>query len=216
MARLEIAWCKLVHWRAALGLLGGVSQGCANEYPIQPTFCDDFCRATLRPQCDNQPEDCVRECELRDVSARCEPDQQALLTCYTEAPDDAFACWGWGSSVRVRDGVCEAERDAFLVCELPDIESCLDFCRPYQTALDQRLQSQVGAADASVSDQCVLLRQSCEGICWNLLTIGAPEVNDSFGRGDWSPNVDGLPRANDAGVLDLQSAAQALLPGCGL
>jgi hypothetical protein len=214
MAQLEIAWCKLPQWGAALVLLG-IGQACANEYPIAPTFCDDFCRATLRPQCDSQPEDCVRECELQDIAPACESAQRELLACYTAAPDDAFVCWGWGSSVRVRDGVCETERDALLVCELPTIEPCLDFCRPYQRTLDQRLQSQSETADAAVSDDCALLRQSCEGICWNLLTIGAPEVNDSFGRGDWAPGVVGIPTANDAGAGSLLEVVESLLPGCG-
>lgn len=192
-----------------------MGQACGNEYPIAPTFCDEFCRATLRPQCDSQPENCVRECELQQISLSCKPAQERLLHCYEDAPDDAFVCWGWGSSVRVRDGVCESERDALLTCELPNVELCLDFCRPYQRSLDERLRSRSGASDAAVTEDCVLLRQSCEGLCWNLLTIGAPEVNDSFGRDDWSPGVIAAPRASDAGAAQLLDAIDSLLPGCG-
>lgn len=216
MTRLEIAWCKMARWGAALLLLGGASQACANEYPIAPTFCDDFCRATLRPHCDSQPEDCVRECELQAITPPCESARAELSTCYAQAPDEAFVCGGWGYSVRVRDRVCESERDALLTCELPTIEPCLAFCRPYQSTLDQRVQSVGDDPDAGVAESCPLLRQSCEGICWNLLTIGAPEVNDSFGQGDWTAQGAGTPTNGDAGTRSLLEAVEALLPGCGL
>ena len=214
MAQLGIAWCKSPQWTAALVLLGA-GQACSNEYPIQPTFCDDFCRVTLRSECDQEPEDCVRECELQDVAPDCEPLQRQLLDCYTDAPDDAFVCWSGNSSVRVRDGVCATQRDALLTCELPTIEPCLQFCRPYQLTLDQRLQSAPDGADAGVSDDCLLLRQPCETVCWNLLTIGAPEVNDEFGTGTPPSGIDAVSGGSDSGTMALTDIARALLPGCG-
>jgi hypothetical protein len=181
--------------------------GCANEYPIPPTFCDDFCRATLRPGCDTEPENCVRECQLQPIGAACEAHQQALLRCYQSADDDAFECSGFGGT-RVKGGVCETARDALLICELPQMEPCLEVCRPYQATLDERVLSPV---DAGVTERCPLLHQSCEGICWNLLSIGTLDPEDL--RETMVPQAVPL---GDASAADLLISVTPLLEGCGL
>lgn len=199
-------------WLVGTGILCG---SCGDEYPLAPSFCDEFCRATLRGGCAREPEDCVRSCEQQGIGPDCKSAETELLSCYEDAPDDAFVCWGSTSGVRVRDGVCLAERDALLLCELPNIGSCLDVCRPYQAALDGRLGGDLGGADAAVTEQCLLLRQSCEELCWNLLTIGVPEVTYPDDSPQATPVSVEAPLAADAGTAPPFEGIRQLLPGCG-
>jgi hypothetical protein len=156
---------------------------CATEYPLDPTPCDDLCHATLRVACDEEPEDCVRNCELADLEPACEQTRQELTSCYSQAPNDAFVCVGDGfdSTIRVRDEICQRERDALLSCQEPDMAECLALCRP--------LQQQVVSAELATptlpsreaprleagleDDVCLLLTEPCETLCWNLLSISA-------------------------------------------
>lgn len=190
---------------AALGTAS--TTNCSNEYPIEPTFCDDFCRATLRSGCNSEPENCVRECELQAIEPECHSKRDELLRCYKNAPDEAFECSGFAGT-RVKDGVCQRERDAILTCELPQMAPCLGFCRPYQAALDERVQA---PHDAGVSEHCPLLRQSCEGICWNLLSIGALRAEDLRDAGALSTTV-----PLDGSTTELLASVAPLLDGCGL
>ncbi len=153
--------------------LGATLLACGYDYPISPSYCDDFCNATLRPGCDREPENCVRECELGFRGEACTETRHALLACYRTAPDHAFTCNEWGSSVRVNDDTCRSERDEALVCELPGMHECLTFCRPLQQALDEQVRlSDGGAPDAAVPRACPLLREPCETLCWNVVTWG--------------------------------------------
>jgi hypothetical protein len=161
--------------------------GCANEYPLAPTACDDFCRVTLRVPCDEEPEDCVRNCELVGVLPSCESAREELTACYSQAPSSAFVCVGDGfdATIRVRDSICRDERDAFLSCQEPDMSECLALCRPIQQqAVDaervtrplQPSSEPVSADAGSAADECLLLTQPCETLCWNLSTLSALEV----------------------------------------
>lgn len=197
---------KILH--LVLGVTSvGAATHCSNEYPIAPTFCDEFCHATLRSGCDTEPDNCVRECELQAVGPACEPKQQALLRCYQRADEQAFECSRF-SSPRVKGGVCQTERDAMLTCELPPMQQCLAVCRPYQALLDERVQSPV---DAGVTQSCALLRQSCEGICWNLLSIGSLNARDLDGA---APAPLMIPE--DVTPTELLAEVAPLLRGCGL
>ncbi len=179
---------------------GILLSACSNSYPIEPTFCDEFCRVTLRAGCDQEPENCVRECETGKVRKSCQLRHQALLECYQRAPDDAFVCVGsgFGSSIRVRDGVCRSERDELLTCERPEVSECLELCRPLQNDLERAASVQLmlpgqSSATSAVGDAglnaCPLLLESCETLCWNLSTIEALSIDDlyldaSAGAGD--------------------------------
>jgi hypothetical protein len=220
LARVKRTWLKPLFrqlwsrlWQTgAAALCAGTTPSCANEYPIPPTFCDDFCRATLRRGCDTEPENCVRECELQPIGPQCVAKQHALLGCYQAADDDAFQCSGV-SGTRVLGGVCQDERDALLICELPAMDECLELCRPYQAVLDERLQSPV---DAGITENCALLRQSCEGICWNLLSIGTLDVEDAPGTASGPIAISGRVTLRDAAPAELISSIVPLLDGCGL
>lgn len=179
-------------WALAIASLWGGSGGCQGDYPLAPTFCDDFCRATVPPDCPYEPENCVRDCELWRVDEPCVSRRDELLRCYEEAPSEAFVCRGRGDPVVVRDATCRTELDAVLVCELPTIGTCLEPCRVLQNAVDAQARSQPAALPNQTLEECPLLQQSCESLCWNVLTIGTLEVGETTG-------AEALPFSADAG-----------------
>jgi len=100
--------------------------GCDSGYPIDPTACDDFCRALQRADCqDDAPADCVRDCEARRASPDCDASLTALGECYAESDPSAFTC----DDDRTKVGpVCHAERRALDECVAPGSGVCFDEC----------------------------------------------------------------------------------------
>src|SRR5688572_10187652 len=120
-------------WRAsiAIGLFALALTRCDySEYPLPPTFCDDWCLVLLRVPCDQEPENCVRDCEA-DRTPACAAQHEQLRACYAAAPRESFVCagQGFGSDVRPLPGVCESERDALIACAAPEEWQCLQICR---------------------------------------------------------------------------------------
>ena len=117
-----------------------------NSYPLEPTFCDDWCRATLRA-------DCERGFSLD----RCESELRALTNCYSQASADGFTCSPVGTSV-AKPQTCEAERDTWLACEAPDVHECVKFCRPIR---EQGVEF--------LGEECpeLLPVPGCEDLCWS-------------------------------------------------
>lgn len=149
--------------------------GCEREYPLEPTFCDHWCHATLRGDCSESATNCVRDCELTKASAPCFPLQEQLLSCYEDAPDDAFVCAGgeFRSENRVQDDVCLEQRDALFECESPGIiTSCLTPCRTLQDLVPPQEIEQTADAGAA----CPLLTDSCESWCWSLLQFSNEQL----------------------------------------
>lgn len=151
---------------------------CNDEYTLAPTFCDDWCAAVRPPEeCARGPASCVRDCELTKAEDACFPLQQKLLGCYRELPDDAFACAPPGFSAsysdrqRVLDGACRAERDALFECESPGFQQCLELCRGYQ----QLVTAGAPLGGVPVSDECPLLTQPCETLCWTAFVFTGGE-----------------------------------------
>jgi hypothetical protein len=101
-----------------------------SEYPIAPTFCDDWCYTLRRVACDQEPENCVRSCEA-DREPRCASEHEVLRACYAAEPVDSFVCvgQGFGADIRPRQGVCQDQRDALIACAAPDEWQCLQLCR---------------------------------------------------------------------------------------
>jgi len=103
-------------------LLAGLAGACQNEYPLEPTPCDDFCRATQRKSCDdNDPAWCVANCEESHIVQLDEPGCQELwdaaLDCYRALPDQEV-CYGWlGFS---SGGLCGEEAGAYYAACLTD------------------------------------------------------------------------------------------------
>lgn len=177
-------------------VLGLTSLGCDTNYSLPPTFCDDWCRATLRAGCDDEPEGCVRQCEQTRATQGCFELQLALLECYEIADDEIFTCVeaGFGSETRVRNGACQRERDALFECEAPGIAACLVACRNLQAA---QLDAQEDLADAvpetTTDAGCPNIDVSCESVCW---TLQGAQALDGF----------------DGSLVDASASASTLAP----
>jgi hypothetical protein len=106
-----------------------------SDYPIEPTFCDDWCFTLRRVPCDQEPENCVRDCEA-DREPRCASEHEQLRVCYAAEPTDSFVCvgQGFGSDIRPRPGICQAERDALIACAAPEEWECVQLCRDVDAA----------------------------------------------------------------------------------
>jgi hypothetical protein len=158
----------------AIGYLAAT--GCDyTEYPIEATFCDDWCRVLRRTGCEQEPENCIRDCESSRASDRCFALQSSLLDCYESTPADRFECVGQGfqSRVRPRPEICTEQRHALIRCEVPRVMECVDAC----IAVDVSGASG-GAADAgaaAATGVCPEPPFPCERLCW--------ELDARFGRG---------------------------------
>lgn len=173
-ARCEPGALRSRRRTSALGLALTVSTGltaCESEYSAEPTFCDEWCAALRQPSdCAEAPASCVRDCELTKASGDCFGRQEQLLACYQELEPDAFSCAppgsgsAFGDRQRVVKQACRAERDSLFECEAPGFGECLGICRGYQTLVTQGAVGQ----DVQIvsSDDCPLLTQPCETICW--------------------------------------------------
>lgn len=188
---------------------------CESAYTLEPTFCDDWCQATLKPSCNQSPSNCVRDCEVTKASQACFARQEQLLACYQRASDADFVCTGGGFSLdtRVVGGVCQAERDELFECEAPGIGTCLGLCRVTQ---EQQLERRVvstpglsrtnGAGPDAGAGSCPLLDQPCEDLCWFLFTY----ASSSLGAGDANDVLPGSS-AGDASVGPAECLSEILL-----
>lgn len=145
---------------------GASSAGCeADRYPLEPTFCDDWCRMLLRASCDQEPENCVRNCERSVAQEPCFDFQVELLDCYEKSPAGDWACTGsgWRALPRPQESTCQPERDALIACAYPDVRRCLGLCREAEArlAID-------GGADAAAPPgvTCPARDVPCDSICW--------------------------------------------------
>jgi hypothetical protein len=148
---------------------------CEASYPLEPTFCDDWCRALLRTECDQEPENCVRDCEMSRASETCRSLERELFQCYSGASDDDFVCTGegFGSTNQPKVEVCRAERDALLFCEFPTAELCVDACRDLEAAF--------GDTDGPEAGACPPLGPVCETFCVDVSAALRREVNAAGG-----------------------------------
>jgi hypothetical protein len=166
--------------RAAVAFVVGnaVVTGCDySDYPIEASFCDDWCRTLRRTPCDQEPENCIRDCESSLPSARCFELQVTLLDCYRETPPEALVCVeeGFQGQVRPRPEICTLERDALIACEAPRVKSCIDACRELDA------DDPVVAASVAGAEQCPESPMPCEQLCWQ---IDARAESGIFGADD--------------------------------
>lgn len=210
--------------RLLVGLILALGSGCEREYPLEPTFCDYWCRATLRADCGESAARCVRECELTKASSECLPLQEQLLSCYEGADDEHFVCAGGGfqRENRVTDGVCQSERDTLFECEAPGIvSSCLTPCRVIQAQLNQTAARDQTVARDSEGDggaSCPLLEDSCEAWCWTLFGFSSDQLAALGVPVSATGATPGLslvpPTVPDSGSFDAGSAADNPLASC--
>jgi hypothetical protein len=160
-----------------------------NEYPIEATFCDDWCRVVRRTGCEQEPENCVRDCESALPSDRCFAFQSSLLDCYESTPADRFECVGQGfqSTVRPTADICTAQRHDLIRCEVPLVMECVEACLAIDTSASNEAASPAGPPPAESSEPaassmldgpvppCPEPPFPCERLCW--------ELDARFGRG---------------------------------
>jgi hypothetical protein len=117
-------------WQRAGSLaLGGFAltlSACVSGYPLSATVCDDYCRATQRADCDDdEPADCVRDCEQARGASACDAPLAKLSRCYQQSDPGAFAC----VDDHTRFGpLCATERRELDECRLPGSGACFDEC----------------------------------------------------------------------------------------
>jgi hypothetical protein len=151
-----------------------------SSYPIAATFCDDWCRVMRRTGCEQEPENCIRDCESALPSDRCLGLQSSLLECYESTPADRFECVGQGfqSTVRPRPEICTEQRYGLIRCEVPRVMECVEACVAVEASEPASLEpSDASAAsfDASSTPRCPEPPFPCERLCW--------ELDARFGRG---------------------------------
>ncbi|HMJ13019.1 MAG TPA: hypothetical protein VK524_16470 [Polyangiaceae bacterium] len=152
--RMALAW-------AALLLL--LATRCnADEYPLDPTFCDDWCRVLRRVDCDEEPENCVRTCEASLGPAACRDEHRELFACYERTPASEFACArsGFDEEARPAEYVCRNQRDALVGCAYPNVRECIDVCRSLEARYAQ------DAGEDLAEDRCPSRDLPCDSLCW--------------------------------------------------
>lgn len=154
-----------------------------DDYPLEPTFCDDWCRVLLRADCEQEPENCVRSCERSVAQGDCFPLQEQLLSCYDGTKPSDWACTGSGfqTTPRPDETLCQPERDALIACAYPSVKQCLDVCRAVETAV----QADAGPdAQNPPGRACPSRDIPCDSICWLLVAGYAGGEGDDAGASD--------------------------------
>jgi hypothetical protein len=104
---------------AVVALIAALSSACQNDYPLEPTPCDDWCYATERVACgNNDPASCVAACEADGNvpgPPQCRELWEAALSCYEKLPDEAVCPWQLGHGEAFSDA-CGPEMSAYMSC----------------------------------------------------------------------------------------------------
>jgi hypothetical protein len=164
-ARACRRWAGCLWSSLALGAGNAAVTSCDySEYPIEASFCDDWCRTLRRTPCDQEPENCIRDCEASLPSARCFDRQVTLLECYQQTPPEQLVCvdQGFQGQVRPMPEICTADRDALIECEAPRVKACIDACRELDA------EDPVSAADGPGAESCPESPVPCERLCWEI------------------------------------------------
>jgi hypothetical protein len=143
--------------------LGLVALQCnADDYPLEPTFCDEWCRVIRRVPCDDEPENCVRTCERSRGPAACQDAYGVLLRCYAATPVSEFSCSdeGFNEVARPMEQICQRERDTLIECAYPNVRQCTSVCR----SLESSQAADGGAEPTRV--RCPSRDIPCDSLCW--------------------------------------------------
>lgn len=121
----------------------------------------------------------------------------------------------------VREQVCQAERDELLTCQLPEMNECLAPCRQLQqladiVAADDSVIADPESSGSNSSDegQRPLIEQSCESLCWNVLTVGDLEVR--AGLDTASSLLDAPAFTGDGGAPPWAEVVRLISERCGV
>lgn len=97
-----------------------LATACQNDYPLEPTPCDDWCHATATCEW-SDPADCVALCEeegLYPESPECRAAWDEAMRCLNALPAGA-ACNGMTSATGEGQD-CSAEQEAVWLCAYGD------------------------------------------------------------------------------------------------
>jgi len=163
-----------------LGAESGAVTGCDySDYPIEASFCDDWCRTLRRTPCEQEPENCIRDCENSLPSARCFDRQVTLLACYEETSPEQLVCveQGFQGQVRPMPDICTEDRDALIECEAPRVKECIDACRQLDA------EDPVVPGEGIAVEICPESPVPCERLCWEInaradLLAGGDDADD--------------------------------------
>jgi hypothetical protein len=89
--------------------------GCAGDYPLPPTRCDEWCDATKGGSCVEyyDPAGCVSSCEAARTSGReCAAEFDATIACYRRNPRAAALLCDFS----VQEQPCQPEVFALGIC----------------------------------------------------------------------------------------------------
>jgi hypothetical protein len=201
---------RLARGVAALALGSILVTACEyDEYPVEASFCDDWCHTLRRTSCDQEPENCVRDCERALPSAACFELQVTLLDCYRGTPAAQLVCVdsGFQGEIRPRPEICTPERDALIECEAPRIQACIDACR------------ELDAADPVVAGppeaHCPVSPMPCERLCWTIDDLASGSaVGQLIESGSADLSTLGAPLIDcaRAGARECWQAAESVAP----
>jgi hypothetical protein len=162
----------------AMTLFAATATACDTEYTAPPTPCDDWCRATMRADCEgNKPHECVSDC-IAEPDSQCGEPTRALTNCYAAAADDDFHCDGPNGKSIPNAGVCQAEHDALFACQKPALYECLNTCAERARAAQQAFSS--SSHDAETTWGCPSLNDDCVCACYTLDFLSVAPTSTFF------------------------------------
>jgi hypothetical protein len=183
-----------------------ISACASDEYAAEASFCDDWCHTLRRTRCDQEPENCVRDCERALPSEPCLQHQVLLLDCYRNTPPEGLVCveQGFQGSIRPMPDICRPERDALVGCAAPRVMACIEACRALDGSdpvlVPEALAAEAFASEDVTAESCPSSPMPCERLCWAI--DGA--VNDADSGGD-APEA--LPAVSGGADVDALGAA---------
>ena len=170
-------------------LSGALGASCeAYQYPIAPTFCDDWCHATMRANCEgDKPDVCVRNCSTLDVPQQCRSLEAELMDCYAAADRSDFRCVAEGGEEEKStpaDDVCQAERQAFEDCgnvedngQNVDLGACQMNCLSLEVEERSAFEESSGGSEGW---SCGSVETDCLCACFSWALEGAPDEPSFF------------------------------------
>ena len=97
---------------------------CGDEYPLDPTPCDDWCHAIDRPACGHaQPAECVAGCESEGFDpddGRCLELWEAVIGCYSAVPDQQMCGYSMDPYETSARAQCDQRNAEYLGCHWQD------------------------------------------------------------------------------------------------
>ena len=113
--------------RALVATIAWLLGGCGDDYPLDPTPCDDWCHAVGRKACGYaQPAECVAGCEsegLDPEDGACLELWEATIDCYSALPDEAMCVYSASRDETSPRAACDQTNVLYMACRWSDGEN---------------------------------------------------------------------------------------------